>query len=411
MLDSFQLKKYYNSFSKLPKVYKYLFVLFFLIFTIISIIRALNKEGNSDFHVFWLAGNNFFLGSDLYFLQDQPRQFLYPPFAAALFGIIAIFPFKVAAVFFSILNMGLWAYCILLSKHIIEYLTKIKISPLIVLLGLIFSINFYISNLNLLQVNLVVFFFILLFIYHFLRKNLLIAALFIAAATCFKVTPIIFIGWIFFRGNFKSFAYTILALVLFILAPFFLRGIELGIYDIEQFIATITKEIPQTGLAPEDFTNNKSLRGMATNYMTQIAGLADSTKSLIISISSVLVGLIYIVWLFILRLKKNKVSAYEFAGTFIVILLCSAVTRTAHMVTLVFPLLLFLSLASVSNQKKHMVYALVASSMFLFGAGTLVGHILLEKINVYGLSMIIGFIACIIFSFKNTTPSQAKDNA
>ncbi len=411
MIQPFSLKRYFTSFSKLPKAYKILYILFFLTFTVISVIRALKKGDNSDFHVFWLAGNNFFLGNDLYFLKEQARQLLYPPFAAALFGIIAIFPFKVAAVLFSIFNMGLWAGCVLLSKHIIEYFTKIKISPLVVLLTLIFSITFHISNLNLLQVNLVLFFFMLLFIYNYFRENFFLAALFIAAATCFKVTPIIFIGWVFFRGNFKTFAYIILALFLFVAIPLLLRGIEMGIYDIEQFLATLSREIPQTGLTKEDFTNNRSLRGLVTNYMIQLPGIDDSIKSFLVSISSVLLGLVYVAWLFILRIKKISISAYEFAGTFLVILLCSAVTRTAHMVTLVFPLLLFLSVSFATKSRKFMIFTLLVCSMFILAGGKSIDHILLERINVYGLAMLLGFIATLVFSFKKTNHFQDKDNA
>lgn len=410
MLNPIELKKSYFSFLTLNRTYRYLFIAFFLVLTIISVLRAAGKEDNSDFYVFWLAGQNFFQLNDLYFLDYQVRQFLYPPFAAALFGLLALFKFKVAAIIFSFFNMVLWISCVVLCTHIIEYFTKIKTSPLIVFLALIFSLNFYISNLNLLQVNLVVFFFTLLFIYHYLRGNYFFAALFIATAISFKVTPIIFLGWIFFRGNLKCFFYTIVALAFFTSGTILLRGFDLGLLDLKQFVLTITQEIPQINLTKEGYTNNKSLRGMLTNFMIQLPFLNYTLKSQIISISSIFMGVVYICWLFILILKKKKISLYEFTGTFIVILLTSEVTRTAHMVTLLFPLLTFLSVVYSSLNIIKFFFTTMVCLMLIISVGKDFDHILLERINILGISMLIGLIASMNMSMNKTTAKKKLEN-
>ena len=412
MLDKFRLSGIYLYFQKLPAFFRYLFLVFFLAFTVVSIIRALGKGEVSDFHVFWLAGKNFYQFNELYLLEDQVRQFLYPPFAAAVFGVLALFPFKIAAILFSILNMALWLVCLLLCKHIIEYLAQVELSPLVVLLSLFFSLEIYINNLNLLQVNLLLFCLVLLFIYHYLRQNYLLAAVFIAAAICIKVTPVVFLGWLFFRGKvFRCFLYSLLALLMFTALPIFIRGIELGVYDLQQFMKTISQEIPQMNLESESYTHNRSLRGMLSNYLIQISFLSDQVKESIISLSSFALGLLYLGWLVILRIRRIKISAFEFAGTFIAILLCSAVTGTAHMVTLLFPFLALLSAAFASGSRRNVFYVLFLCSMFILPVGNAFDHLLLERINVFGIAMILGLIASVVLSFKEIAAPRGQLNA
>lgn len=399
MIEKFSLKAYFDGFKRLPRFYKSVFITIFILLAVFSIIRALKKGDDSDFYVFWSAGKHFFSYHELYFLADRDRQFLYPPFAATLFGILAVFPFKVATVLFALFNLLLTVASFVLSKHIVQYFMKVKLKPQVIALSILFTINIVFNNLIYLQVNLVVVVMALLFIYHYLRGNTMLAALFIGAAVCFKVTPVLFVAWIFFRANWRLFIYTMLSIAAFVLLPLLMRGYNLGMYDINQFIDTLIQEVPEMDLTSGELTNNRSLSGMVSNIVILTPWLTEPLKHIIVQWSSILLGFSYVVWLLILRIKNIKVSVFELSGIFVTILLVSAVTRTAHMVALVPPVVCVLAY-SFSHYSKVKHYIVIAvCSMFIWTIGDFARDFLLMKLNIYSLAMLIGLIYLYVMSF------------
>src|SRR3954470_17638715 len=87
---------------------------------VLSIRQGMSQQVGHDFHVFWQAGKDFASGHPLYrdYLPGA-RQFKYPPFAAFLFQVLALVPLPIAAVFFSLLNLGLWVAAAALTHDII----------------------------------------------------------------------------------------------------------------------------------------------------------------------------------------------------------------------------------------------------------------------------------------------------
>src|SRR2546422_11492570 len=78
------------------------------LFRSFSVVRGLHEIVGGDFHVFWQAGRNFATGAPLYH-GDLPgaRRFIYPPFAAMVFQVLAVFPLRLAAEVFSVINLVL----------------------------------------------------------------------------------------------------------------------------------------------------------------------------------------------------------------------------------------------------------------------------------------------------------------
>ena len=169
----------------------------------LSVGRGLHEHVGGDFHVFWQAGRNFFTGAPLYH-GDLPgaRNFLYPPFAALAFGVLALLPLQVAATIFSLLNMALWVVAAWLTRDIVARTFPDRNPawpPLAV--AVVFSAQFFLNNFNLVQVNEVIFVLVLLGIRASLGGRDAEAAVWFVVATALKITPVFFVIWLLVRGR------------------------------------------------------------------------------------------------------------------------------------------------------------------------------------------------------------------
>ena len=144
--------------------------------------------------MFWQAGRNVLTGAPLYHdLLPGARPFLYPPFAAMAFAVLAVLPLPLAAGIFSFLNLSLIPLTASLSRRIVA-----RVSPdrpptrLALLLAVVLSLQFFLNNFNLVQVNALIFLLILVGIDAHLRGHDLVAAGSVVAAAAIKITPVFF---------------------------------------------------------------------------------------------------------------------------------------------------------------------------------------------------------------------------
>ncbi len=395
---------HYRYYQSKPIWVKGIYWLLFGFLLFLSIDRALEKGPGGDFYVFWLAGKHFLSGDPIYQLPNQPRNFLYPPFAAFLFSFLAIFPFKMAAIVQSLGNLLIWPLTFLLGVLILEKLHKSPVPQVVVLLTFVFTFNFYLVNHNLLQVNTLLLLLILSALYAYLIQKYWLSGALMGAAVLLKVTPVIFLAWYFIRGRLKAFLTALGFIGLFTLIPLLVRGIETGFNDLLQFWDTLKGQIPESKQV-NAFTNNKSLRGMLLNFHYQFDWLKPGTGSLLMNWLPYLFGMAYLFWLGWLRIKRYPLGDLEFAATLLLILLVSEVTRNAHMVSLSFVLLTLFSRAYLSGNKPLMVGLVSIGLIFTITGRDIIGdtafEFLLQQINLYTWALITLFILVIGLSVKS----------
>lgn len=363
------LKSNFIKFKDLSLKNKLMILIPFFAILIISIIRALKVNQISDFYVFYFAGKNFLNGNNLYFLKDQSRQFLYPPFAGLVFSFLFAFPFKISAIIWGISNVFLWLMNILISINIIEQELKNSISSKFIVLSVLFTFNFFIDNLNLLQVNSLNLLFILLAFYYYQKEKFVFTALLLALAICIKVTPIIFILWMLVKNEWKLLFYSILFLIGFSILPLMFRGYSLYVFDITQFLSTLKYEIPDVNSGFQNY-NTYSLRSLAINY-SHFFGLSNDILKLMMAAIPFSFLIFYIGFLIYTKIKRNSSLTIEIAITLVFILLFSAVTRKAHMLILIFPFLSILSLSNFMNifdcRKVYYICIFTGTTFFITG--------------------------------------------
>ena len=169
--------------------------------------RASQQRIGTDFHVFWQAGHDFAHGLPLYQRLPGARLFIYPPFAAQVFQVLSLFPLKLAAWLFYVASVCLVVVAVGLSRGIVRQLDPTWASTTLPLvLAVVFSANFILNNLNMLQVNLLIFVLCLLGVRAFAQQREVAGSGWLVAATAIKLTPVFFVPWVLIRGTRRSLA-------------------------------------------------------------------------------------------------------------------------------------------------------------------------------------------------------------
>lgn len=307
--------------------------------------RAERQRPGTDFHVFWQAGQDFGRGEPLYDRPETGRRFIYPPFAAQVFQLFALFPLKVAAALFYLVNLGLIVLATRLSREIIGA------RPMSVGLGLLFSGQFILNNLNLLQVNLVTFALCLVGVRGVMAGRPWSAG-WLAAAAAFKITPVFFVIWSAIRGGRRAIRAVALAGTACLLLPIVQRGPTLGWGDLTDYYRAFLAQFT-SGAVVTDYTN-QTLAAMVYRAVTvpnqphpfrydYLGSLEWAAPLLYRGLATIILG-VFLVHLVRLARLKRRFTPLEISLVFLTSHLLSGITWKAHLVTLLFGFTAFLAL-------------------------------------------------------------------
>src|SRR5690242_1669121 len=101
LIDPYKLRR---------KKYLLLVLLVFALFIFVAFTEGMHMGRGGDFTVFWFAGKNFIEHNDLYSRIGGAERYIYPPFAAMLFQLLAIFSLKTSAVIYTFINLLLYLF-------------------------------------------------------------------------------------------------------------------------------------------------------------------------------------------------------------------------------------------------------------------------------------------------------------
>lgn len=388
-----------------------IFAIAFVAVVIMSIIRGARQDVGTDFHVFWLAGRNFFNGVPLYpaILIEGVIYFLYPPFAAMVFQILAIFPLKVAGGLFYFTNIILLIASIYLTKLIYDHFypdrTNLK-WPLI--FSIVLSARFFINNINLLQTNEIILALCLLGIYAYLKKRVVLSCSLFTIATFIKIVPIFFLFWIMARGRAKAIISVALTGIICLSLPVLQRGFEKGTKDGFDYYHSFLKPF-QKGKVRTTYLNQNlasAIYRMALpsqneeNLNYQYISLSQDTVKVIYKLSFITILLLFVSNLVFPSVKRLPVSPFEISSVFLVGFLLSGITQKAQLLPLLFVFMCFLSI-DYKKLIKHNKYVLLGIYFLIFVLGTTGREILGSRLHLYfGGYSIITWIVLILFIFS-----------
>jgi hypothetical protein len=330
------------------------FLALLVVVVVVAIGRASKQRIGTDFHVFWQAGYDFAHGLPLYERLEGARHFIYPPFAAQVFQILGLFPLKIAAGLFYVASVGFIIIAAWLCRDIIQKLEPANRARLPLVLALLFSANFILNNLNMLQVNLLIFVLCLLGIRAFVENRETAAGGWFVGATALKVVPAFFVIWAIIRGTRKSLLAAVGFGLLCLTLPLVQRGPTQGLADLADYYHSFLREF-STGRVVADYTNQnlgamvyRALipmtwgEGEPYNYV-YLPSLAGSAP-LIYRWLAVGLLAVFLAYLIRLRVVGKPIGALEIASVFLASHLLSGITWKAHLVTFLFVFYVFFSL-------------------------------------------------------------------
>jgi hypothetical protein len=363
---------------------------------VLAASRADQQRVGTDFHVFWQAGYNFAHGLPLYDRVAGARTFIYPPFAAQAFQLLAVFPMKVSAGLFYLANLALIVGAAWLTRDIVRQLRRDKRLPrLALVLAMLFSGNFILNNLNLLQVNLIVFVLSLLAVRGMIMGRASGVA-WAVIATALKITPIFFVIWAVIRGGWRVLRMAVVVGLVALCSPVAQRGIWQGLTDLTTYYEGFLHQFT-TGTVVTTYTN-QNLAAMVYraavppelpgqfryDYLPALATAAPTLHHTL----AIMVLLAFLLNLWRLTRTNRRPTPLEITSVFLTGHLLSGITWKAHLVTLLFVFYSFLSLdPRPSGRPARLALTVAWAGIAVIGltGRDLVGHTVHHYIGGYSL--------------------------
>ena len=359
---------------------------------VLSVIEAKSQGPGTDFHARWLAGRWFWEGQPLYTHLPGVREPTYPPFAAMVFQVFALFPLKVAAGLFYFCNLLLIPVAVRLTVDVFDALwppPNRSRDWWRLALAILFSAQFFLNNLNLVQVNLALFVLCLLGIRWYLAGHDVRGAAALVAATAIKLVPVFLVAWLVVRGRRRA-ALAVVPLGLACIAlPMLQRGPATGVRDLSDYYHTLLEGFGK-GRVEQRYTNQNLAASVyrltraptePTERDYQVFPASEGTARTVYRVAAFLVVAAFLGTLVWLRAKGAPLSVFDLSAAFLVGHLLSAMTWKAHLVTL-----LFVNYAFLSVRPRGVTWAILVLMAIVGLTGRdLVGNTLHHAIGGYSL--------------------------
>jgi hypothetical protein len=318
----------------MPKLNKNGLILFLItlsiVFAFVSYHKGIKADVKGDYHIYWETGKNFISGQKIYTPGLADGGFTYPPFAAMLFSLFALFPFHISAFLYAyLIDYGLWVASFFLIKKIIDIYYPNRNNTLPLVLSMLLSIAFYWHNYMWMNANMPVLCTTLLGMLFYIRKRFNLSYLFFLAGAFFKITPVIFLFFAAIKRGPKDWPKIILMAVPFIIVPILFRGFSTGIQDwrdyYEAFVAPFSKgQIDENiiSLGVPAMLNKLNKPDASIGYPAFIHLSAHVLKLLILVFQITVFGAVTLKFIYDKYMKHNEAfSAADFCIIFLIPLL------------------------------------------------------------------------------------------
>ena len=330
---------------KLRKPKYLLFILTLFVLIVLYALSLVQRIGPAcDMNVFWNAGRNFASGADLYSGIGGANRYIYPPFAAMIYQLLALFPLKVTAVLFTVFNFFLFFASIGLSREILlHFIQDKRIVNYAIVFGAVLSFRFFWYLVEYLQMNEIIFVLTLAGILASLKGKEWVAVWCIVIGVFIKIIPVFFIPWLILRGNFSTVLKIVLCSALCFILPLIWRTFPVGWHDLNHYYNTFLGPFKEGRV--EALFKNQSLsaaiyrlclpNGDGDNFVYRLFNLNIGQAAIVYKICFTIIGLLFGCYLLWERFILKKTTLYGIALVFITMHLLSGITWEYHLVSLI----------------------------------------------------------------------------
>lgn len=312
----------------------------------IGINAGYRATRNTDFNDYYDAAKAFRSGK----LVFEIRGYKYPQFFAIIFSPFTFLPPFPSAIIWYVMNIFFLACSIVLSVKIVNNDYKNGGNILYIIPPFITSL-FWIDNLMLGQVNILILFLICTTFYLFKIRKDYLAGIFLACSISIKITPALFFLYFLYKKQYKIIAGVVLGLIIFlIIFPSIFLGFERNTAELKGWSDKVLVPFISEGKVTLRF-NNQSLPAALNRFLREVnAGKSDNPLYVnILDLDKALVNKIVIIsnamillTLFLLCRgncsdRNNLFLPFEFSSVLMATLFISATSWTFHFSLLLFP--------------------------------------------------------------------------
>jgi hypothetical protein len=196
------------------------------------------KKDMTDFGVCYQGGERIVKGEVLYQTSDGHLQYKYSPVSAVFFSVLTLFPYDVAKLLWYFLELYLLFLSLALSYDILP--AQYKKKGCVVAFSFFILLKFIGREIELGQVNILMYFLLLMMIKALLEKKDVQGGLLWGFSIFFKPYALVFLPYFFLRKRLKLLASGMATLVIGFLLPVFFYGLEKAIFVLKEWQRTLS---------------------------------------------------------------------------------------------------------------------------------------------------------------------------
>ena len=220
-----------------PKTRRILLILLAILFFLLLYQYHVKKE-MTDFGVCYQGGERVAKGEVIYQISDGHLQYKYSPVSAVFFSVLTLFPYEWAKLLWYILELYLLFLSLTASYDILP--VKYKKKGWVVALSFFILLKFIGREIELGQVNILLFFLMLMMVKALLEKRDVQGGIFWGLSLFFKPYALIFLPYFLLKKRLKLLASGMAALFIGCLLPVFFYGLQKALFVLKEWQRTLS---------------------------------------------------------------------------------------------------------------------------------------------------------------------------
>lgn len=333
-----------------------LLILAFLFFSLIY--QYFVKKDMTDFGVCYQGGERIIKSETLYRVSDGHLQYKYSPASAAFFSLFTVFPYEVAKYIWYLSELVFLFLSLFISYDILP--SKQKKKGLVLIFSFLVLVKFFGREIELGQVNIFIFFLLIMMVKALLHKKDVKGGLFLGFSLIFKPYGLVFLPYFILKKRFKLIASSLGTILIGLILPAIYYGLKGNIAVLTSWQKTLSQSTP--GLI--DHYDNASIFAF---FLKIVPDESRGMAFIFIICSGLLIAFSFL-WMMILGKKENmnKPEVLEYSFLFVLIPLFSPL---AWYYNYLYSILTIVFLINYADKfPKVLKYVLIANLIIIGGS-------------------------------------------
>jgi len=333
-----------------------LLILAFLFFSLVY--QYFVKKDMTDFGVCYQGGERIIKGETLYRVSDGHLQYKYSPASAVFFSLFTLFPYELAKYIWYLSELVFLFLSLIISYDILP--SKQKKKGLVLIFSFLVLLKFFGREIELGQVNIFIFFLLILMIKASLKKNDVKAGLFLGFSLIFKPYGLVFLPYFFLKKRFKLVASGLGTVLIGLILPAIFYGLSGNITVLKAWQKSLSQSTP--GLI--DHYDNASI----FSFFLKIVPDESRELAFIFIICSGLLIAFSFLWMMIIGKRENldRPEVLEYSFLFVLIPLFSPLAWYYNYLYSILTIVFLINYADKFS--KALKYVLIANLIIIGGS-------------------------------------------